>query len=371
MHTGAVPLRVLELLGPSSGGIRLHVAELALRLHTCDVDASIAGPPHVMDGVGPQDHEISIPSLWDPVGLIRARRRLRVLAVDVDAVHAHGLKAAMVAVVAGLDVPVVLTVHNLVAGTQPPPLRQILRRVETWIVRRVDHLVVISDEIEQRFADVIPADRRTFVLPVSPPRRRRRDAAEVRASHGIAADAPLVTIVARYHRQKNLPMFLAAMAEVRRRVPAARALMVGDGPDREALRLRRDELGLDPAVVMVGVCPNPADEMCAADVVALSSDWEGSPIVVAECLSLGRPLVSTDVGTVRRHLVDGVSARITPTGDAHAFAAALVDLLGDPTGAAALAEAGRRIADATFDPDVLTTAIADVYRTVMTARSEN
>lgn len=364
VHTDAVSLRVLELLGPSTGGIRRHVAELTRRLPDHDVTPTAAGPAGVMDGLGIEADTIAVPAMWDVVGLVRARRRFRQLCVDVDLVHVHGLKAAMVAVTARVDVPLVLTVHNLVSGTQPTPVRQLLRRVETWIVRHVDHLVVISDEIDRRFADVLPADRRTFVLPVSPPRRRTRESADVRASHGIAVDAPLVTIVARYHRQKNLPMFLDAFAEVRNRLPGVRALMVGDGPERESLERRRDELGLTTAVVMLGVCPNPADEMCAADVVALSSDWEGSPIVVAECLSLGRPLVSTAVGTVSRHLVDGVSARVTPVGDVAAFADALVDVLEHPQRAAELAAAGHEVALRTFDPDVLTAAVAAIYSRV-------
>ena len=155
--------------------------------------------------------------------------------------------------------------------------------------------------------------------------------------------------------------------ELRAGRPDVRALMVGDGPEREAIERRRDELGLSATVVVAGTRPNPADEMCAADVVALSSDWEGSPLVVAECLALGRPLVTTDVGTVGRHLVDGVTARVVPVGDAAAFAAAIVDLIEHPDRAAELAAAGRRVAATTFDPDALTAAVAAVYRRVVDA----
>ena len=367
VHTGAVSLRVLELLGPSAGGIRLHVAELSRRLPDHDVDPTVAGPAGVMDGVGRQDHTIEVPAMWDLFGYRRARRRFLELRAGVDVVHVHGLKAGVVAVGAPDGPPVVLTVHNLVAGTQPTPVRQLLARVETWIARRADHVIVISDEIEARFAPVVDACSRTFVLPVSPPRTPTRSPAEVRAEYGIAPDAPLVTIVARHHRQKNLPMFLEAMALVRAGRPDVRALMVGDGPEREAIERRRDELGLSATVVVAGTRPNPADEMCAAGVVALSSDWEGSPLVVAECLALGRPLVTTDVGTVGRHLVDGVTARVVPVGDAAAFAAAIVDLIEHPDRAAELAAAGRRVAATTFDPDALTAAVAAVYRRVVDA----
>jgi glycosyltransferase involved in cell wall biosynthesis len=238
--------------------------------------------------------------------------------------------------------------------------------VERSIVRRVDHVIVISPEIGERVEHLQPADRRHDVLPVSPRRRPTTSAREVRDSYGIDQAAPLVVIVARHHTQKDLPMFLAAMALVRRQLPDARAVMVGDGPERAAVEAERHRLGLDDAVVIAGHRPNPIDEMSAADVVALSSIWEGSPLAVAECLSIGAPLVTTAVGTVTRHLVDGESARIVPVGDAAAFADALVELLRSPERRAAIGAAGRAVAARTFDPDALTDAVVRVYRAAIT-----
>ncbi|MEX0846973.1 MAG: glycosyltransferase family 4 protein [Ilumatobacteraceae bacterium] len=353
--------RVLQLLGPSAGGIRAHVAELARRLPAHGWQPSVICSHDVMAGIGPQHGDLDVPPMWNVTAYRPARRRLAEMVEGHDVLHVHGLKAAMVAVGLTDRPPMVLTVHNLVAGTQPWAVRPVLQRLESHLVARADHLIVISDEIEQRFADVIGADRRSFVLPVSPPRTVGRTRDEVRREHGIAADAPLVTIVARHHRQKNLTMFLDAVAVAVAAVPGLRVLMVGDGPDRADLERHRSSLGLDGIVVMTGQRPNPVDEMHAADVVGLSSDWEGSPLVVAECLAVGRPLVATAVGTVTRHLVDGVSARITPVGAAPAFAAAMIELLSDPVRAAAIAAAGHRVGAVVFDPDSLVDGVARVY----------
>jgi glycosyltransferase involved in cell wall biosynthesis len=241
---------------------------------------------------------------------------------------------------------------------------RVLGRVERSILRRADHVVVISDEIEQHLAGLVPAERRTFVLPVSPRRLPSRSRDEVRAEYGFDPTQPLVAVVARHHPQKDLEMFLRAMVRVHDAVPAARALMVGDGPERPRLEAERSRLGLADVVTFAGYRPNPADEMQAADVVALSSRWEGSPLVVAECLTLGRPLVTTAVGTVARHLTDGVNARVVAVGDDEAFATALIEVLRNPARAAELGEAGRSIAASTFDPDRLVEAIEQVYRRV-------
>ena len=273
--TGSAAGRVLQVLGPSTGGIRVHVGELTRRLRDRGWVVDVAGPAGVMDGAGDQTAEVAVPSSWNPRAIRRVRGQLRSLlggpgATDVpDVVHVHGLKAALVVLTIRRRPPVVLTVHNLVAGTQEGAARRLLGRVEGAIVRRVDEVIVISPEIGDRIADLQPADRRHDVLPVSPRREPTTDRAGVRASYGIAADAPLVVIVARHHPQKDLPMFLEAMAAVHDRVPDVRAVMVGDGPERDALTSERHRRSLDDVVVIAGHRPNPIDEMQAADVVAV------------------------------------------------------------------------------------------------------
>ncbi len=358
---------VLQFLGPSTGGIRVHVGELARRLGERGWLVGVAGPHGVMDGVGDQTADVDVPTSWRPGGIRRARRQLVPLVTGPSApsvVHVHGLKAALVvlSIRRRRRPPVVLTIHNLVAGTQRGVARRLLSSVERGIVRRVDHVIVISPEIGERVEHLQPADRRHDMLPVSPRRTPTGSVQDVRDGYGIGHDAPLVVIVARHHTQKDLPMFLAAMALVRRQLPDVRAVMVGDGPERATVEAARRRLGLDDAVVIAGHRPNPIDEMRAADVVALSSIWEGSPLAVAECLSIGAPLVTTAVGTVTRHLVDGESARIVPVGDAAAFADALLELLRSPERRAAIGAAGLDVAARTFDPDTLTDAVATVYR---------
>jgi glycosyltransferase involved in cell wall biosynthesis len=357
----------MQLLGPSTGGIRLHVAALAHGLPALGWTVSVMGSHDVMRNLARQDHVIDIPPQWKPYAYRAAGRRLAAALDGVDVLHVHGLKAARVALTVEHRPHMVLTVHNLVGGTQQRALRPLLERLESAIVERADHLIVISDEIDERFAELVPPERRTFILPASPMRQVTIGRDEVRAAAGIALDAPLVTIVARHHRQKNLPLFLRSMRQVADALPSVRALVVGDGPERATLEGITAELGLTDVVVFAGFRPNPADEMHAADVVALSSDWEGSPLVVAECLAVGRPLVTTAVGTVARHLCDGVSARITPVGDVDAFASALVDVLTDPATAADLAAAGHAVGRDVFDTDLLVAAVADVYERVRAA----
>ena len=356
---------VVQLLGPSTGGIRMHVAELSTRLEARGWTVIVAGPSGVMDGVGRHDASVPVPSNWNPLAVRAARRALqRVLAASPTVLHAHGLKAASVALTIRRRPPMVLTIHNLVMGTHAGIRARALRTFESAIIRRADHVIAISDEIEQRIADVVPVTKRSFVLPVAPRREVTESSAAIRQHHGIASEAPLLVLVARLHAQKDIGTFLRAIAQVRASVPDVRALVVGDGPERTTLVAQRDELGLRDVVVFTGHRPNPADEMDAADVVALSSRWEGSPLVVAEYLALGKPLVTTAVGTVTRHLQDGASARIVPIGDDAAFAAALIDLLTNRGRAEQIGRTGRDIGHDVFDAERLVDGIERAYEQV-------
>lgn len=361
------PRSVLLVLGPSAGGIRQHVAVLADALEQRGWRVRVAGPPGVMDGLRHLDVEVDVPASKRPDRLLRAARRLRRARGEADVVHAHGFGAAAVSRLARLGRPLVVTVHNLVI----PENAGRFHAAKVWLARQVlagsDRVIVISPEIDAEVATVVPDERRRYVLPMSAERLPDRDRAATRAALGIAEDTPLVVVVARLNPQKDLGTFLRAMATVRERLPAVRAVVVGDGEETERLKLEalRHTLRLEATVEFVGRRSNPANEMVAADVVALSSAWEGSPIAVVEALRLGRPLVSTAVGTVPHDLTDGLDARVVPTGDAGALGAAIVEVLRDPGKAEDMAQRGRQLAERIYEPDRLVGQIVDVYGEVL------
>ena len=358
---------VLQLLGPSTGGIRRHVAALVDGLGAQGWTARVAGPAGVMDGIGPQDAVVPVPSGLDPRKVLRARRALQGLTVggtsdvDVDVVHAHGLKAGLLASTIKGARPLVVTVHNLVLDEAAGRSAAVLRRLEARLPRRVDRLIAVSPQIAERFDGLPGSDRVVVVPPVVDAPQVRRSRAGVRAALGVAADAPLVVCVARLHPQKDLPTFVRALDQVRATVPEVRAVVVGSGPDEAALRILVTELGLDGTVSFLGQSPNAADEMAAGDVVVVSSLWESGPLVVVEAMELGRPVVSTPVGFVPQLVDDGVSGRLVPIGDAAALGDAVAGLLPDPGAAQALGRAGQEAVRTRFDRGRLVADVAAVY----------
>ncbi|HEX4901866.1 MAG TPA: glycosyltransferase family 4 protein [Acidimicrobiales bacterium] len=350
--------RALLVLGPSDGGIRRHVATLRDGLRELGWDVSVAGPADVLDGLGGVDHVADVGSA--PGQVLRAARAIRSLAADVDVVHAHGMKAGLCSVLAGVR-PRLMTIHNVVLDETAGRSAGVLRRIEARLPGWMDRTIAVSADI----ASGLPhADGVVVIAPAGPVPVPRRDAQTVRRDLGVG-DAPLVTTVARLNPQKDLPTLLAAARTVLDQRPEVRFVVVGGGPAEADVRAEHERLGLGDAVQLLGARPSAADELAAADVFALSSIWEGSPLTVAEALLLGRPVAVTAVGAVPEVVEDGVTGRVVPPRSPDALAGAILDLLADPERARRLADAGHAVAVERFAPDVLVRAVEHEYRAVM------
>ena len=125
------------------------------------------------------------------------------------------------------------------------------------------------------------------VSPSPPPATRQ----ELADRHGIPLDDPLVVAVGRLTPQKDHATVNRAVA----RLPWVSLMLVGDGPLREPLDRLISDLHVGGRVHRVGAQPEARRLIGAADVVVISSVWEGLPLVALETLASGVPLVATDV----------------------------------------------------------------------------
>lgn len=354
------PHRVVQLLGPSAGGIRRHVATLAEHLPACGWEARVAGPDGVMEGL--EVPAVPVPVSMEPRRFVAAARRLRRLVEEEQAgvVHAHGLTAGWVAVAARTGRPVVLTAHNVVLAETAGRATAFRRALEGRLPRMVATTIAVSPPMA---ADLEARSGRPVqvIVPASPPPRVTRTREEIRVALGLAAEEQLVVTVGRLHAQKALGDLVTATARLRDRHPDLRVAVVGEGPERPALEAQVARLGLDGVVALVGSQPDGPSWMAAADVVVMCSTWEGSPLVVAEALQLGRPLVATAVGDVPLVVREGETGRLVPPAAPEELAAALGDLLDDPDEAERLARAGRALAVECYSPPALVGAVATVY----------
>ncbi|HEX6790635.1 MAG TPA: glycosyltransferase family 4 protein [Candidatus Krumholzibacteria bacterium] len=142
---------------------------------------------------------------------------------------------------------------------------------------------------------------------------------------------PTLVHFGRMRRYKAIDVVIRALAIVRRTVPAARLVIIGDGPDRARLEALVHTLSLDGAVEFAGRMSGEA--MVAAlnrcHVFLNASPKEGWGLTVVEANACGVPVVGSDRPGLRDSIQDGVTGFLVPYGDAGAFARRTVELLTD------------------------------------------
>ena len=378
--TRARVLRVITRL--NVGGPAIHAALLSSRLDRERFETLLVtgqeGPAEgSMRELGRLDPGIGItvvPALGRDVSPARDLRALAAVvaiarAYRPDIVHTHLAKAGFVGRIAGRLAGARAVVHTYHGSV----FRGYFGERESALYLAIERALA---KVSSRVISITPRQRQDLIaLGVAPaekivtiplgldlePFRRPPDRREARAALGLPVDGPLVGIVARLVPVKDVTTFLRAFALTRERVPDATAFIVGDGEERAALERLSGELRLGVACRFVGWRADMPNVYAAADLVALSSLNEGSPVSLIEAMAAGRPVVATAVGGVPDVVRDGETGTLVPPRDHAALGAALAELLRDGELARRYGEQGRAAAYPRFDASRLVSDIERLY----------
>ena len=320
-------MRILQVLGTSAGGVGSHVHGLVRGLAEAGHHVVVACPRQAEDhfrfgAVASSVEALDVSDRPHPAHDVRAVRDLSRLAAGADVVHAHGLRAAALGVLATgrRGAPVVATLHNAPpSGAITGAVYAALERV----VARGSALVLgVSPDLVHRM-DRLGARRTGLAVVAAPPRRTAVvDRYAVRAALGVGGRSSLAVVVARLAPQKGIELLLDAHRELVDDVDLV-TVVAGDGPLREALQARIDAERLP--VRLLGHRTDVPELLAAADVVVSSARWEGQPVALQEALHAGAAVVATDVGGTAA--VVGDAALLVPPADAISLSRAIRDVV--------------------------------------------
>jgi glycosyltransferase involved in cell wall biosynthesis len=333
---------------------------------------------HLAKALGVQP--VVIPSLHRELGAsdIRAVREVaRILRRERPAIlHTHGAKAGAVgrlaALVAGRSRPpvVVHTFHGHVLEGYFSPLRSaFFIWIERILAKVTTRLIVVSKEVGRALIRLKIADvDRIEVVPlgfdlepfVVSDEERKKLRESLRSELSIPMDRSVVTFVGRIVPIKRLDRFLAIAHRLHQREDV-HLLIVGDGELRPQLESSVAARALGNRVTWTGFRRDLVAIYSASDVVALTSDNEGTPVSLIEAQAAGVPVVTADVGGARDVVEDGVTGRVLDPGDESGMADAITEILEDPDLAARFAVAGRTHSLSRFTLARLVRDIDDLY----------
>jgi glycosyltransferase involved in cell wall biosynthesis len=289
--------------------------------------------------------------------LAAAFRRAR-----LDVVHTHlwggqvwGRIAAAMA-----RVPVVVATEHNLDTWKPRPyflLDRALSRVTT-------HLVAVSGPVQEFYEGHRVGMGRWQVIrngiAVAPEAPRRLG--EAHRALGLSAGDPVIGWVGRLVPAKLPGDFLEAVSLVVRRVPRARALVVGDGPERPDAEARARALGIGDRVVFAGLRMDVAELLRGMAVLVFSSEREGLSLAMLEGMAAGVPIVATRVGGTPELVEDGHSGLLVPPRSPGELAAAIARVLEDGALAATVVRGARETIASRFSFEAMASAYEELYQ---------
>ena len=286
-------------------------------------------------------------------------------------VHSHGSKAGVLARLAARRAGAHLVVHTIHGFAfndyQPRVLRLFYILVERFCARFCDALIAVSRATARKgLADKIGRPGQYFVINPAILESHMKDCpVDTKAKKrelAIDEGSPVVGTVSCFKPQKAPLAFVEVASIVHERLPTVRFVMVGDGILAKAVKESVFEKGLAEVFHLLGWREDVPGIVSVFDVFVLTSLWEGLPMVHAEAMARGKPIVATSVDGTPEVVLDGVNGFLVPAGDTASMAEKVLLLLGDADLRTKMGKTGKGMVSPRFAMDRLVSEVASLYR---------
>ncbi|QDU28317.1 Putative glycosyltransferase EpsF [Anatilimnocola aggregata] len=359
---------VLVITELDPGGAERAFTHLALRLDKSQwqpVVISLRARPTAANSIlvdqletaGIQVEFLNARHKWQfPWAIWCLRRRLRELRPAI--VQSFLFHANVVSALAGR-----LAGTKVVAGVRVADPSRSRQRLERWLSPLIAKFVCVSQSVAdfcEQSAGI--AREKLQVIPNGVDVDRFANATSAdRTTLGMPADRRLMIAIGRLEKQKGHDWLLPILARVFSELPAHDLLLVGDGTERTRLEQQAVQLGIRQRVHFLGRRTDVPELLRAAELMVLSSRWEGMPNVLLEAMAAGLPVVTTRVEGADEILGPLAARQCVAKGDSPSFERAVLALACEPELAAALGRANQSRVTARFSLAVMTQAYEQLY----------
>jgi glycosyltransferase involved in cell wall biosynthesis/peptidoglycan/xylan/chitin deacetylase (PgdA/CDA1 family) len=334
----------------------------------------VACPSHglltdTLEAEGAKVLVIPMGKTYDLLAIARLYRALRKHKIDV--VHSHGLLVNILSRVASYlarKTVSISTAHiplNLKSGKQTQnifeklmvPYYLILDNVTSLLNQKV---LAVSHAVKRDLLEQGVNPKRVVVVQngIDANRLRPNDPKpELKPNGG----GPIVGTITRLSPQKDIPTFLEMARIVVEEVPETKFIIVGDGEKRNELQSLAERSGLGDHVRFLGYRKDALDILKGFDIFALSSLWEGLPIVILEAMAMGKPVVATAVDGVVEVVQHGKTGLLTEPRRPDLLAGSVIELIKNPGRSEEMGERGRERVETYFSIDRVINTVEQIY----------
>ena len=232
---------------------------------------------------------------------------------QIDIIHAHGTRANSNVFWAArsLDIPLIYTIHGWSFHDDQKPLVKKFRILsEKFLTSKASLNISVSESNKQSGQKYIKSFSSTVVNNGIDQEKFNpaKSFSDIRQELGIDKHATLLLFIARFTAHKQPLTLIRAFADVLKKSPALKLLMVGDGDEKAAALDLVKELSIEGNVLFLPFRQDVPAILNAANIFILPSLWEGLPIGLLEAMSMGKAVIATNVdGTceIVRHQDNG------------------------------------------------------------------
>jgi len=333
-------MKVLHLINTlSTGGAEMHLLTLCRYLKRQNLQIVVVClREHVKDSrslrADFEQEDIRVINLqadsrYDSLFLNRIARVLREERPDI--LHTHLPRADFAGAFARIVHPGLIWVCSVHAIYSEDWSGRWSLPIFNFLWRRADVMLCISHAVRDWLVGrgVSPDKARVIHYGIEP-EKFFRPKVNLRELWGLNNNA-VIGSMGRLEPRKGHDVLIQAMSELCLRVPNARLLIAGHDPWGYGETLSRliDRLGLGERVRLVGFQTDAVSFLNALDVFAFASSSEGFGQVLVEAMAAGKPVVASRLSPLTEIAVDGDTGLLVGTGDARAFASALIHLIKD------------------------------------------
>jgi len=285
--------------------------------------------------------------------LVRILRRFK-----PDLVHAHSSKAGVIARVAArvAGVPSVFTAHGFAFAHGAAWHRKLLAFPSEWIAGRLGDAVITVSQYDYQLARRYRVGRQDALFAIPNGKRELPVLAQP------DAEPAILIMVARFSPPKDHAAVLHAAAKIEE---PFQLWFIGDGPGLSHTKELAESLRMLPRTTFWGMRSDVPDLLAQSQVFVLASRHEGLPISVLEAMSVGLPVVASDVGGVRELVRDGKTGVLVPRGDRDQLRKALRLMITNPDLRARMGNAGRQVFVRDFSVTQMIDKTVSVYESVL------
>lgn len=285
---------------------------------------------------------------WDPRAVASHWRVLRRLRAQVCVVNLQTPYSGLHATLAALLVPrlQVVAVELLPLSSRSRAAR-LLKRMTSR--RLAAHIACAESTARAVAAEAGVPPETMLVVPNGVP-----EPAVGTADLGMSR--PVIGGVGRLDRQKGFDVLVDALALL----PGVSAVVVGDGPERDALMRRAYDRSVADRFMILGWKEEVGPFLRSLDLFVLPSRFEGLPLALLESMAAGVAVVASDVGGVGEAVVSEESGSLVPADDAPALAAAIRGLLDDEERRKRLGARAREVWRARFTAERMQQRYVDI-----------